>query len=188
MSSVLRDFRYGLRSLFKTPGFTSVAALTIGLGIGANAAIFSVLNAVLLRPLPFPEPGRLVSLWETRLDRGWSQATFSRANFWDVHDQNRTLSGMGALESRTINLTGQGYPERLVVGRVNAEFFSVLGVTPRLGRTFTPGEDAPGAPATGAILSYRAWTTRFGQDPHIIGKSITLDGEARTVIGVLPRG
>ncbi|HTL05598.1 MAG TPA: ABC transporter permease, partial [Gemmatimonadales bacterium] len=188
MNSLLRDFRFGLRSLFKSPGFTSVAALTIGLGIGANAAIFSVLNAVLLRPLPFPEPSRLVSLWETRLDRGFTQATFSHANFWDVHDQNRTLAGIGALESSTINLTGQNYPERLNLGRVSAEFFSILGVTPRLGRTYTAGEDAPGAPRTPAILSYNFWTTRFGQDKNIVGKPITLDGVTRTVIGVLPRG
>jgi putative ABC transport system permease protein len=188
MRSLFRDFRYGVRSLRKSPAFTAIAALTIGLGLGANAAIFSVLNAVLLRPLPFPEPERLVSLWETRLDRGFTQATFSRANFWDVHDQNRTLSGMAALESRTINLTGRGYPERLILGRVNAEFFSVLGVTPRLGRLFTAGEDAPGAPATGAVLSHRAWTAYFGQEADIVGRPITLDGETRTVIGVLPPG
>ncbi len=187
MHSFLQDVRYGARSLVKSPGFTAVAVLTIGLGLGANAAIFSVLNGVLLRPLPFREPARLVSLWESRLDRGWTQATFSHANYWDVADQNHTFEAIGALENGTINLTGKGYPTQLNLARVSANFFQLLGVTPRLGRTFVPGEDAAGANPTGVVLSYRFWK-REGGDAQILGKPLTLNGQSYTVIGVLPAG
>src|SRR6185503_20694862 len=115
---------------------TAVAVLTLGLGIGANAAIFSVVHAVLLSPLPFREPERLVSLWETRLDRGFDQASFSRANFWDIQEFNRSFDGVAAMEFSSINLTGVGFPERLRLSLVSAEFFQVLGVQPRLGSGF----------------------------------------------------
>jgi putative ABC transport system permease protein len=183
-----QDVRYGARTLFKNPGFTAVAVLTIGLGIGANAAIFSVVHAVLLRPLPFREPERLVSIWETRVDRGWNQASFTRANFWDIQDQNRTFDGIAAMEYTSVNLTGTGYPERLRLSLISAEFFQVLGVTPQLGRLFTRGDDAPGAARNGVLLSYPVWKTRFGSDPAILGRRLTLDGQGYTVIGVLPRG
>jgi len=183
-----QDVRYGARTLFKNPGFTAVAVLTIGLGIGANAAIFSVVHGVLLRPLPFREPERLVSIWESRVERGWNQADFTRANFWDVQDQNRTFEGIAAMEYGSINLTGTGYPERLRRGLISAEFFQVLGVTPHKGRLFTKGEDAPGAARNGVLLSFGTWQSRFAADPKILGRQITLDGQGYTVIGVLPRG
>lgn len=188
VDAFLRDVRYGARSLFKNPGITAVAVLTLCLGIGANAAIFSVVHAVLLSPLPFRESARLVSIWESRVDRGWTQSSFTHANFWDVKDLNRTFDGVAAMEYGSINLTGAGYPERLRLSRVSADFYQVLGVTPQLGRTFARGEDAPGAARAGVVLSDAAWRTRFGGDRGIVGRGITLDGQAYTVIGVLPSG
>ncbi|HEV8357640.1 MAG TPA: ABC transporter permease [Gemmatimonadales bacterium] len=187
MGTFWQDLRFSARTLFKNPGFAAVAVLTIGLGIGANAAIFSVVDTVLLRPLPFREPERLVSIWESRLDRGWNQASFTRANFWDIHDLNRSFDGIAAMEYGSVNLTGSGFPERLRLARVSAEFFQVLGVTPALGRGFAKGEDAPGA-GQGVVLSHGLWSTRFGRDAGIVGRSITLDGQSYPVIGVLPRG
>lgn len=183
-----QDVRYGARSLFKNPGFTAVAVLTLGLGIGANAAIFSVVHAVLLRPLPFREPERLFSIYESRLDRGITQASFTRANFWDIQDQNRTFDGIAAMEYASINLTGTGYPERLRLGLVSAEFFQVLGVTPRLGRLFTKGEDAPGTARNAVLLGHSTWRGRFAADAGVVGRTLTLDGQTYSVIGVLPRG
>ena len=188
MGTLWQDIKYGFRSLYKNPGFAAVAVLTIGLGLGANTAIFSVLDTVILRPLPFHEPERLVSLWESRLDRGFTQTTFSHANFWDIQDQNRTFEGVAAMENRSINLTGRGFPTELALARVSANFFRLLGVTPYMGRTFVDGEDAAGANANGVILSYRAWRSWGGSDRQIIGKQLTLNGRAYTVIGVLPRG
>jgi putative ABC transport system permease protein len=188
MNSFLQDIRHGARSLRKSPGFSAVAVLTIGLGLGANTAIFSVLNGVLLRPLPFREPERLVSLWETRLDRGFTQTTFSRPNFWDVKDQQHSFEGVAAMENGAINLTGKGFPTELALGRVTANFFQLLGVTPLRGRSFAEGDDAPGANADGVILSYRAWRSWGGSDHQIVGKPLTLNGRSYTVIGVLPRG
>jgi len=178
MNSFLQDIRHGARSLRKSPGFSAVAVLTIGLGLGANTAIFSVLTGVLLRPLPFREPERLVSLWETRLDRGFTQTTFSRPNFWDVKDQQRSFEGVAAMENGAINLTGKGFPTELALGRVTANFFQLLGVTPLLGRSFAEGDDAPGANADGVILSYRAWRSWGGSDHQIVGKPLTLNGRS----------
>ena len=188
MDTLWQDIRYGFRSLYKNPGFSAVAVLTIGLGLGANTAIFSVLDTVLLRPLPFREPERLVSLWESRLDRGFTQTTFSRPNFWDMKDQQRTLLGLAAMENSSINLTGKGFPAELALGRVSANFFRLLGVTPYLGRSFVDGEDAAGANADGVLLSYRAWRSWGGSERSIVGKPVTLNGRSYTVIGVLPRG
>jgi predicted permease len=183
-----QDLRYAVRSLRHTPGFTAVAILTLGLGIGANAAIFSVVHTVLLRPLPFEEPERLVELGESRVDRGWTFSSFTHANFWDVQDQNRSFTAMAALRGGSINLTGLDYPERLSLGSVSANFFRTLGVSPVAGRTFTDSEGAPGADGRQAVLAHGLWVRRFGSDPGIVGRSIALDGAAYQVIGVLPRG
>ena len=188
VNSFWQDARYAARSLFKTPGFSFVAILTLALGIGANVSIFSVVNAVLLRPLPFAEPERLVELWETRIDRGVDNASFTHASFWDVQDGNKTFTSMAALRYGSINLTGMDYPERLSLGSVSAGFFTTLGVTPAAGRTFVAGEDAAGADGRQAVLSHGLWVRRFGGDPSVVGTPITLDGNAYTVIGVLPRG
>jgi putative ABC transport system permease protein len=187
VSTLWQDARYAARTLIKNPGFTTVAVLTLGLGIGANAAIFSVVDAVLLQPLPFPEPERLVELSESREGR-WRSSSFTHANFWDVRDQNRTLEAVGALRGGSINLTGRDFPERLSLGSVSADFFRVLGVTPVAGRTFSKGEDEPGGNSRLALLSYSLWTRNFAADPSVVGRNILLDGQGYSVIGVLPRG
>ncbi|KPK59446.1 MAG: hypothetical protein AMS21_09965 [Gemmatimonas sp. SG8_38_2] len=185
MNSIIQDVRYALRGLRKQPGFTAVALLTLALGIGANTAIFSVVHAVLLRPLPFGEPDRLVQVFESRVERGWTRASLTHANFWDFKEQNRTFEGMDAYQGLSLNLTGFGFPERLDAARVSAGFFSTLRVQPVLGRTFLPGEDDPGANLI-ALLGEESWRTRFGSDPEIIGSSLVLDGDSYTIVGVIP--
>jgi putative ABC transport system permease protein len=187
MGTFWQDLRLSARSLFHNPGFTAVAVLTIGLAIGANASIYSVVDAVLLRPLPFRDAEQLVSISETRLDRGWTRSSFTRANFWDLHDQNRTFTGVAAMEFGSINLTGAGFPERLRLARVSAGFWNVLGVTALAGRTFVEGEDAPGAPRA-VLLGHGFWRTRFAGDPAVVGREVVLDGGSYPIVGVLPRG
>jgi len=184
----LADVRYSGRALRRSPGFAAIAVLTLALGIGANTAIFSVVRSVLLRPLPFPEADRLLELWESRLDRGWTETSFARANFWDVRDRARTFESIGGFEYNTFNLTGGEQAERVSAGAVSADFFRALRVAPVLGRTFAPGEDAAGAETRLAILSHALWSRRFSSDPAMLGRSVTLDGESYVVIGVLPRG
>ena len=188
MGTLWQDLRFGARSLVRRPGFALVAILTLGLGIGANAAIFSVIDAVLLRPLPFKEPERLVSLWESRRDRGWTRTSFTSAAFWDVQDMSRAFDGVAAMRYSTINLTGMDHPDRLLLSRISANFFQVLGVNPLAGRLFEPGEDDTGSNARVALLSHQLWSTRYGRDTAMVGKTILLDGEGYLVVGLLPRG
>jgi len=188
MQSIIQDVRYALRGLRKQPGFTAVALLTLALGIGANTAIFSVVQAVLLRPLPLGEPDRLVQIWESRLDRGWNQAPLTHANFWDFKEQNRAFDGLDAYQGLSLNLTGLGFPERVDAARVSAGFFRTLRVQPVLGRSFLPGEDEPSSDNRLVLLSEDYWRTRFGSDPDILGSSLTLDGESYAVVGVMPVG
>ena len=143
MHSIFQDFRYAVRMLGKQPGFTAVALITLALGIGANTAIFSVVYTVLLKPLPFGQPEELVQLWEARPDRGWTHASGTHANFWDLKDMNRAFEDVGTMKWTSVNLSGLGYPERLRAGRVSAGFFRILRVQPVLGRTFVAGEDEP---------------------------------------------
>ena len=188
MTTILADLRYGARAMVRNPVFSAIAVLTLALGIGANAAIFSVVRTVLLRPLPFPEPDRLVQVWEARLDRGWNQSSFTHANFWDVQDMNRSFSAMGAITYGSINLAGKDNPELLSVAYVTTGFLRALGVTPLAGRVFADGEDRVGADARIVVLSHRLWTTQFGGDRSIVGRDVTLGGQAYRVIGVLPAG
>jgi putative ABC transport system permease protein len=188
MGSLGMDLKYGVRTLLKSPGFSAVAVLTLGLGIGANSAIFSVVNTVLLQPLPFREPDRLVGIAESRLDRGWEDVSFTHANFWDVRDQSLAFDGIAALRGSSINLSGFAFPERLRLGLVSAEFFRVLGVDPVLGRTFAMGEDEPGRDAAITVLSHAFWARRFGADRGVIGRSIILNDRSYAVIGVVPPG
>jgi putative ABC transport system permease protein len=182
------DIKYALRGLLKSPGFTLVAILTLALGIGANTAIFSVVYTVLLRPLPFGEPERLVQIWETRPERGWTGVAVS-PNFWDYREQNRTFAGLEAIGGVTdMTLTGLGFPERIRSARVTAGFFRLLRIEPTLGRTFVPGQDQPGGEYHDVLLSHELWRTRFASDPGIVGRSLTLDDESFTVVGVLPPG
>lgn len=188
MRSALTDLRYSARSMARNPAFTAIAVLTMALGIGATAAIFSVVRSVLLRPLPFPEADRIVQLQETRAERDMFEISFTYANFWDVHDEARTLEAIGAIRWSSRNLIGGAEPMRLSVAGVTEGFFRALGVTPVAGRLFVRGEDEPGSDARIAVLSHSFWTTRFGADRTIVGRDIVLDGESFRVIGILPPG
>jgi putative ABC transport system permease protein len=185
IESILQDLRYGVRVLIKNPAFTAVAVLTLALGVGANTAIFSVVNAVLLRPLPYPDAQQLVWIWETHPNIKVEPA--SLPNFTDWKNQAGSFEGMAAFISSTLALTGEGEPERIPTAFVVGDLFSVLGVSPALGRSFLAEEDKPGN-ARVVILSHAMWQRRFGGDRNIINKSITLSGNPYTVIGVLPQG
>lgn len=183
MESLLKDLRYALRTLIRRPGFTAVALLTLALGIGANTAIFSVVNAVLLRPLPFGHPENLVLVWGDKQGIGHETASFP--DFQDWKAQNRVFDDMAAVYRSSLNLTGGGIPERLIGGHVSAGFFLLLGISPALGRNFHAGEDSPAA-ATVVILSHGLWQRRFGSNSQIVGQKIVLDGKPCTVVGVAP--
>jgi putative ABC transport system permease protein len=185
MSTLIQDLRYGLRMLARNPGFTVVAVITLALGIGANTAIFSVVNAVLLRPLPYKDPDRLVFVWETDRQRGGRWHSVTPADFVDWREQNGVFEDMAAVKHSDVILTGTGELTRLWAPRVPASFFPLLGVAPALGRTFLAEEDRPGGDPV-AILSHRLWQERFGADPRLIGKTLTLDGEMHTVVGIMP--
>src|SRR5215212_2720537 len=187
MNTLWQDLRYGLRMLFKNPGFTVISVLALALGIGANTAIFSVVNTVLLRPLPYKEPDRLVMVWEDNSKIGYPRDTPAAANYIDWREQSTVFEGMAATADLSLNLTGAGEPERFDGKRVSANFFSLLGVEPQLGRGFMPEEDVPGANKV-VVLSHGLWQRRFGSDQGLVGKSITLNGEGYTVVGVMPQG
>jgi len=179
-----QDLRYGLRMLAKSPGFTAVAVVTLALGIGANTAIFSVINAVLLTPLPFPHPDRLVQIWERNPHIGLDQGVVSPYNFLDWQSQSHDFEAMAAYQHEHFSLTGGPLPVGLSGRRVSADFFRVLDVRPMLGRNFLANEGRPEAGHV-AIISYSTWQNHLGGDPGIVGKTITLDGESYTVIGVM---
>ncbi|MGD0221886.1 MAG: ABC transporter permease [Terriglobia bacterium] len=185
MSTLIQDLKYGLRMLAKNPGFTAVAVITLALGIGANTAIFSFVDAVLLKPLPFSHPERMVMVWEKPPDGG--RNVVSTLNFLDWKNQNTAFEAMAAQGGATMTLTGADQPVMLRVGLVSAPYFNIFGAEPLLGRTFAPDEDQPGKQHE-AVLSHRVWENRFGADPGIIGRNIALNGEAYTVIGVMPPG
>jgi putative ABC transport system permease protein len=185
MNILWQDLRYGARALMKNPGFTIVAALALALGIGANTAVFSVVNAVILRPLGFDKPDRLVTLWETNLSQGQTHSQTSPVIFTDWREQKQVFDDMAAWWYPQVNLTDTGAePMRVRTIEVTDNFFSVLGVQPMLGRMFLPGEDKQGSNMV-AVLSHALWKNRFGADPDIVGKSIALDGRSHTVIGVM---
>jgi predicted permease len=187
MTTLWQDVRYGARTLWKRPGFTAVAVLTLALGIGANTAIFSLVNAVLLRPLPFREPERLVMVWEDAARIGFPKNTPAPANFVDWKTQTRSFEGMAALMFASYNLTGQGEPQKIAAHAVTADLFPLLGVKPARGRGFTPDEEKPGADGV-VVISHGLWRDAFGADPGLVGRDIMLNGAKRTVIGVMPEG
>jgi len=182
----LRDFRVGVRQLMKHPGFTAVAVLTLALGIGANTAIFSVVNAVLLRPLPYPEPGQLVQLLRGEQSNKPSPVIGS-APFVAVKSQSRLLARIAAYEGGEMSLTGDGPAERIVAGAVTEDFFPLLGVQPVLGRNFTREEDRPNGSKV-VILGHGLWQGRFGGDPGVLGRTINLNKQSYVVVGILPAG
>ncbi|MGC1485277.1 MAG: ABC transporter permease [Candidatus Acidiferrum sp.] len=184
MFKLLQDVRYAFRLLAKNPGFTAIAILTLALGIGANTAIFSVVNGVLLRPLPFRDPSRLVLVAEKS---SFPVISTSYENYLDWRDQSHSFEAMEATRGGAITLTGAGEPERLNVRMATAGLFPMLGINAHIGRTFLPEEDrAGGAPVV--LLSYGLWQRRFGASQDIIGKAINLDSQPYTVVGVLPSG
>jgi predicted permease len=178
-----QDIRYGARTLRKNPGFTAVAVLTLALGIGANTATFSVVNAVLLRPLPYPEPSQLVQLRVGRSGR--PNAVIGSATFVAIKAQSQSLARIAAYSGGDMTLTGAGSAERVVAGAVTADFFPLLGVQPALGRNFTREEDTPNGPRA-AILGHGLWQSRFGGDADLLGRTITLNEQSYTVVGILP--
>src|SRR5262245_15647994 len=185
MQTIWQDLRYGARMLMKKPGFTLIAVITLALGIGANTAIFTVVNAVLLRPLSYSEPERSV-----RLAPEWPNASFRNASepkfvFWREHSQ--AFDGVAATIGigSGVNLSGGGEPEFVRGVRVSADFFRVLGVNPAIGRGFTKEEDSPNGERV-VILSHGLWRRRFGADPAVVGKSVSIDGDTHAVVGVMP--
>ena len=188
METLWQDIRYAARMLVKNPGFAFVAVVTLALGIGANTAIFSVVNAVLLRPLPFHSPERLVTLGQTDAKDRERLSQFSFRNFADLREQTKTFERLAVYYNNSVTLTGQGEAVRLRGVIATADLFPLLGASAVLGRTFLPEEDNAGGGAQGypAILSWECWQQHFGGDPHVIGRSINLSGNAYTVVGVMP--
>ena len=189
MDTLWQDLRFGVRMLLKNPGFTAVAVLTLALGIGANATIFSIVNAVLLQPLPYRDADRLVMVWETSIQSPDDIGIVSAPNYLDWQRQNAVFESMAFFDSagRGYNLSGGPEPEQVSGVRVSAGFFSVFGVTPALGRTFLPEEETPGKDHV-VVLSDSLWRRRYGADPNLIDKTIRIDAEDYTVVGIMPPG
>jgi putative ABC transport system permease protein len=199
----MNNFRYAIRLLLKSPGFALVAILTLALGIGVNSAIFSIVDAVMLEPLPYPEPDRLVSLWEENVGQGpnssntsgqslasgapRSRMTVAAANLMDYRTQKNSFVSLAGFAVNGMNITESGPPDRVSGEQVTANYFPTLGVFPAQGRTFLPEEDRPGADRV-VIVSDELWHSRFGGDPHLLGGRITLDNEKYTVVGIMPPG
>jgi putative ABC transport system permease protein len=184
MHALWQDVRYGLRMLAKNPGFTAIAVITLAVGIGANAAIFSVVDAVLLKPLPFSEPDRLVSVSGRDLRNGEKGRALSYPDFADLRAQTRTLESVAAFDQSNFTVTGNGEPQQLQGGIVSADLFTVLRASPIIGRVFVSADDQPGTRVV--LLSHSIWKSRFGGDPNIQGKTIQLDERAYTIVGVMP--
>ena len=179
------DLRYAVRSLVKSPGFSAIAILTLAVGIGATSAIFSFVDAVLLRPLPYADPDRILLVMER--PPGGGRNVISALNFLDWRSDNRVFASIAAATGGAMTLSGVGEPVLIRAGRVSASYFDVFKVAPAIGRVFQPGEDEAGRDHV-VVLSHKLWTTQFGSDPAIVGRSLTLDGENYTVIGVMPPG
>lgn len=176
--------------LLKRPGFTLIVVLTLALGIGANTTIFSAIDAVLLNPLPYKDPERLMVVWETNRQLGpelWDRNEATIGNFLDWRSRNQVFDQMGSLFYTDMNLSGIGEPEKIKSCVVTTNFFQVLGVQPMLGRSFLPEEETPGIPH-GVIISHDLWQRRFSADPSLINKSVTLNAHPVAVIGVMPPG
>ncbi len=187
MNGILQDLRYALRQLRKSPGFTAVAVLTLALGMGANTAIFSVVNSVLLQPLPFRSPGNLVAVKPTEPNRR-DDIGVSYPAFLDWRSQNQVFEGLSVFRTDDFTLTGRGEPVHVTGAIVSANTFSLLGVAPVLGRDFTLDEDKPVDTGSPVILSHSLWQDRFASNPDILGQSLTLSGQVFTVVGVMPAG
>src|SRR6266850_1004574 len=187
METIWQDMRYALRMLLKSPSFSIVATIALALGIGANTAIFSVVNGVLLRPLPFTKSVQLMSVWETDSSRGQVRGTASYPNFADWREQNHVFERIASYHGNDFIMTGRGESARLQGAVVNADLFPLLDVTPAIGRMFLPEEDNPGDSGRVVILSQELYQKRFNSDPNVVGQSMVLDGKNYTIVGVMPR-
>src|SRR5262245_4679247 len=187
MQSFWQDLRYGARMLLKNPGFTLIAVLTLALGIGANTAIFSAINGVLLSALPYPQPEQLAMVWCDNRRQGIPDDITSYPNFVDWRDRNKTFQGMAGVTDDTYNLTGAGEPEEIRGATVSINFFQLIGVNPMLGRVFTAEEEQPGRNRV-VVLSHSLWRRRFGGDPGVLNKTISLSDEPYVVVGIMPPG
>jgi putative ABC transport system permease protein len=185
MSGIWQDWRHAWRLLRRDPWFTAVGVITLALGIGANGAIFSIVHAVLLRPLPYSQPNQLVMVWESRPREGVNDNVVSPADFLDWRVRQRVFEGIAAHWTAAVNLTGRDEPERVEAGNISASLFDVLGVAPALGRTFRLEEEQAGTNRV-VLLNHGFWKRRFGSDPTVLGRSITLDGHPHEIVGVLP--
>ncbi|HEV7472735.1 MAG TPA: ABC transporter permease, partial [Pyrinomonadaceae bacterium] len=183
MQSLLKDIRYGIRSLLKRPSLTVLAIVTLALGIGANTAMFSVINAVLIRPLPYNEPDRLV--WMNETGPEVANRMVSYPNFQDWQARSSSFEAMSSFRGWSVTMTGRDQPLDLNARMVAADYFKVMRVSPLLGRSFSVEEDKPGAPLV-TVISYGFWQKQFAGDPNIVGKSIVLDDRPFTVVGVTP--
>jgi len=185
MEALLQDIRYALRTLLKRPAFTIIVVLALALGIGANTAIFSVVNSILLRPLPYKNPDRIAMVWLDNHKLGVDQDWHSYPNYVDYRDQNSVFEDIAAFNDRSFNLTGTGEPVRVVGAWATANLFSVMGVDPMKGRAFSVEEEEPGKDRV-AVISYGLWQRRFGGNPDVVGQPISLNGVDRTIVGIMP--
>src|SRR5579863_5898859 len=187
MDTLRQDLRFALRTFASSPRVTAILIVTLALGIGSVTAIFSVVDAVLLRGLPFKDPDRLVTVWLNNLPQGYKQFYLSAPDFVDFRDQNRVFEAASIFHTRAFTLIGQGEPIEITASLVSANFFSLLGGKARLGRTLLAGDDEPGRDHV-VVVSYGLWRSRFGSDPSIVGKPLTLNDTIYTVVGVMPQG
>ncbi|HZM99034.1 MAG TPA: ABC transporter permease, partial [Pyrinomonadaceae bacterium] len=169
----------------KRPVFTAIAVITLALGIGANSAIFSVVNAVLLRPLPFKDPERLMVVWERRENAGRANLPLSGHEYAAFKERTNVFEALTLIQPNGFNLTGRGDPVMVDVGEVSTEYFAIVGVPPLLGRTFAPGEDGNGG-AKVVVLGHKLWTERFGSDANVLNQTVRMNDQSYTVIGVMP--
>src|SRR5687767_13329095 len=184
-SSIFRDVRYALRMLLRNPGFTTIALLTFAVGIGVNTAVFSVLNGVLLRPLPYPDADRIMMMWLDNRPQGIKEDIGSYPNYRDWREQNTTFEHVAAYRPTALTMTGAEEPERIPVAMTTANFFDVVGLRPVLGRLFTEEQEKVGNDGV-VLLSYGVWQRTFGGAADVIGKTLVLNGQPHEVIGVMP--
>ena len=187
MGTLLQDVRYGLRMLVKKPAFTIVAVLTLALGVGANTAIFSIVNAVLLRSLPFSHPDRLVKIVANNQGVGAQDIGFSVPELDDLRTRAGVFDEVTALQGGPTNLTGAEHPQHLELLEVSSNYFSMLGISAHIGRVFGPRDEAPGF-AEAIVISDSLWASQFGRDPEVLGRKMQLDNDPYTIVGVLPPG
>jgi putative ABC transport system permease protein len=185
MDTLLQDLRYGARRLLQNPGFTLVTVLTLALGIGANTAVFSIVNSVLLRSVPIKDADRIVVLWENQLEQGWKREGPLGINYLDWREQNRSFEELTVIEHGSATLTGLGEPEQVPGMRAAPNFFAFIGAQPVQGRGFS-AEEGKAEGHNVLVISHGFWQRHFGSDPHVVGRTLTVDGLPYTIVGILP--